>query len=69
MSGILIYGGKAYLYAQRLGFHSPGTHFRYGTTPHGGFGLGFERLISWLGGWPNVRECIAAPRWKGRMVL
>lgn len=42
---------------------------RFGTTPHGGFGLGFERFISWIGGWENVRECIAAPRWKGRCIL
>jgi len=42
---------------------------RFGTTPHGGFGLGFERLISWIGGWENVRECIPAPRWKGRCIL
>lgn len=42
---------------------------RFGTTPHGGFGLGFERLISWIGGWENIRECIPAPRWKGRCIL
>lgn len=37
---------------------------RYGTVPHGGFGLGWERLISWLSGQENVRECIAFPRAK-----
>lgn len=42
---------------------------RYGGAPHGGFGLGFERLISWIGGIDNVRECIAMPRWAGRMLL
>jgi asparaginyl-tRNA synthetase len=42
---------------------------RFGTAPHGGFGLGFERLISWIGGWDNIRECIPAPRWKGRCIL
>ncbi|KAH9946855.1 hypothetical protein B0H21DRAFT_790666 [Amylocystis lapponica] len=42
---------------------------RYGGAPHGGFGLGFERLISWIGGIENVRECIAMPRWAGRMLL
>ncbi|KAG9035752.1 asparaginyl-tRNA synthetase [Serendipita sp. 407] len=42
---------------------------RFGTTPHGGFGVGFERYISWLGGWENIRECIPAPRWKGRSIL
>ncbi|KAG8776768.1 asparaginyl-tRNA synthetase [Serendipita sp. 405] len=42
---------------------------RFGTTPHGGFGVGFERYISWVGGWENIRECIPAPRWKGRSIL
>ncbi|EMD35268.1 hypothetical protein CERSUDRAFT_156946 [Gelatoporia subvermispora B] len=42
---------------------------RYGGTPHGGFGLGFERLISWMSGVENVRECIPMPRWAGRMLL
>lgn len=40
---------------------------RYGSVPHGGFGIGFERLISWISGIENVRECIAFPRWAGRM--
>jgi asparaginyl-tRNA synthetase len=35
---------------------------RYGSVGHGGFGLGWERLISWLTGLENVRECIAFPR-------
>jgi asparaginyl-tRNA synthetase len=42
---------------------------KYGTAPHGGFGLGFERLIGWLSGIENVRECIPMPRWAGRMLL
>jgi asparaginyl-tRNA synthetase len=42
---------------------------RFGSAPHGGFGLGFERFISWIGGWENIRECIPAPRWKGRSIL
>ncbi|KAI0647011.1 asparaginyl-tRNA synthetase [Trametes meyenii] len=42
---------------------------RYGGAPHGGFGLGFERLISWISGIESVRECIAMPRWAGRMLL
>ncbi|KAI0031866.1 asparaginyl-tRNA synthetase [Vararia minispora EC-137] len=42
---------------------------KYGGAPHGGFGLGFERLISWISGIDNVRECIAFPRWAGRMLL
>ena len=35
---------------------------RYGSVKHGGFGLGWERLISWLLGIENVRDCIAFPR-------
>lgn len=35
---------------------------RFGSVPHGGFGLGWERLISWMSGAENVRECIAFPR-------
>ncbi|GAA5935695.1 hypothetical protein JCM10213_003662 [Rhodosporidiobolus nylandii] len=35
---------------------------RYGTTRHGGFGMGWERLVGLLTGEPNVRECIAFPR-------
>ena len=42
---------------------------RFGGAPHGGYGMGFERLISWLGGIENVRECIPMPRWSGRMLL
>lgn len=41
----------------------------YGGAPHGGFGLGFERLIGWMTGIENVRECIPFPRWAGRLVL
>ncbi|KAI5118485.1 hypothetical protein M0805_003517 [Coniferiporia weirii] len=42
---------------------------KFGGAPHGGFGLGFERLVSAVTGQPNVRECIAMPRWAGRMLL
>lgn len=42
---------------------------KYGGAPHGGFGLGFERLISWMSGIESVRECIPMPRWAGRMLL
>ena len=38
---------------------------RYGTVPHGGFGLGFERLIMFVTGVPNIRETIPFPRWPG----
>ena len=42
---------------------------RFGGAPHGGFGLGMERLVSLLTGIENVRECIPMPRWAGRMLL
>ncbi|KXN84633.1 Asparagine--tRNA ligase [Leucoagaricus sp. SymC.cos] len=42
---------------------------KYGGAPHGGFGLGFERLISWVSGIDNVKECIGMPRWTGRMIM
>ncbi len=35
---------------------------RYGSVPHGGFGLGMERLIAWIGGLDGVKEAIAFPR-------
>ncbi len=35
---------------------------RYGTVPHVGFGLGLERLISYLTGMANVRDVIPFPR-------
>ena len=35
---------------------------RFGSTPHAGFGLGFERLISYVTGMANVRDVIPFPR-------
>ena len=35
---------------------------RYGTVPHAGFGLGFERLIAYATGVDNIREVIPFPR-------
>lgn len=35
---------------------------RYGTVPHSGFGLGFERLISYVTGVQNIRDVIPFPR-------
>jgi asparaginyl-tRNA synthetase len=38
---------------------------RYGTVPHAGFGLGFERLIMFLTGVSNIRDVIPFPRTPG----
>lgn len=38
---------------------------RYGSVPHSGFGLGFERLILFATGLDNIREVIPFPRWPG----
>ena len=35
---------------------------RYGTVPHGGFGMGIERCVSWICGLEHVRETIPYPR-------
>jgi asparaginyl-tRNA synthetase len=35
---------------------------RYGSVPHGGFGLGIERTTAWLCGIEHIRETIAFPR-------
>lgn len=35
---------------------------RYGTVPHAGFGLGFERLVLYLSGMENIRDAIPFPR-------
>ena len=35
---------------------------RYGTVPHAGFGLGFERTVQFITGMQNIRDVIAFPR-------
>lgn len=35
---------------------------RYGTVPHAGFGLGFERLLNYITGMDNIRDAIPFPR-------
>lgn len=39
---------------------------RYGSVPHAGFGLGFERLVSYITGMANIRDVIPYPRVPGR---
>jgi len=38
---------------------------RYGTVPHAGFGLGFERLLNYITGLANIRDVIPYPRTPG----
>jgi len=38
---------------------------KYGTVPHSGFGLGFERLVLFVTGLDNIRDVIPFPRWAG----
>ena len=38
---------------------------RYGTVPHAGFGLGFERTLAYVTGLGNVRDAIPFPRTPG----
>lgn len=40
---------------------------RYGSVPHSGFGLGLERLVTWVCKLPHVRESIPFPRMYGRL--
>lgn len=40
---------------------------RYGSVPHGGFGLGIERTVAWVCGLKHIRETIPFPRLMGRM--
>jgi len=38
---------------------------RYGSVPHAGYGLGFERLVCYVTGVSNIRDAIAFPRYPG----
>ena len=38
---------------------------RYGSVPHSGFGMGFERMLMFLSGIPNIRDVIPFPRTPG----
>ncbi|MEW6602092.1 MAG: amino acid--tRNA ligase-related protein, partial [Nitrospirota bacterium] len=35
---------------------------RYGSAPHAGFGLGFERIVQYITGMSNIRDVIPCPR-------
>ena len=40
---------------------------RYGAVPHGGFGMGVERVVAWVCGLEHVRETIPYPRMLNRL--
>jgi len=40
---------------------------KFGTAPHAGFGLGFERLVQFVTGMTNIRDVIAFPRYPGHV--
>lgn len=40
---------------------------KYGSVPHGGFGLGFERLIMYVTGMKNIRDVVLYPRTSGNI--
>ncbi len=77
--GELIGGGQRVhdhdLLAQRIKDHNlPAEAFdwyldlrKYGSVPHGGFGMGIERCVAWICGVEHVRETIAFPRMIYRM--
>jgi asparaginyl-tRNA synthetase len=55
---------------KKFGLHPEGYQWfrdlrRYGSVPHAGFGLGFERLIVYICGLQNIRDAIPYPRVPG----
>ena len=40
---------------------------RYGSVPHSGFGVGIERLVTWISGIRHIRETIPFPRLLGKI--
>ena len=42
---------------------------KYGSVPHGGFGLGIERTVAWLTDQKHIRQCIPFPRMMDRVYI
>jgi len=39
----------------------------YGTVPHAGFGMGFDRLVQFLTGLDNIRDAVPVARFPGSL--
>jgi asparaginyl-tRNA synthetase len=42
---------------------------KYGSVPHGGFGLGIERTVAWLTNQKHIRQCIPFPRMMDKVYI
>jgi asparaginyl-tRNA synthetase len=42
---------------------------KFGSAPHSGFGLGFERLVQFVTGMANIRDVIPFPRTPGNVAF
>ena len=42
---------------------------KFGSVPHGGFGLGVERTVAWLTGEKHIRQCIPFPRMMDKIYI
>jgi len=42
---------------------------KYGSVPHGGFGLGVERTLAWITGEKHIRQCITFPRMMDKILI
>ncbi len=42
---------------------------KYGSVPHGGFGLGIERTVAWLTAQKHIRQCIPFPRMMDKVYI
>jgi asparaginyl-tRNA synthetase len=40
---------------------------KYGSVPHGGFGIGIERLVRWLANLEDIKDCVLFPRTMARL--
>jgi len=64
--GLLPGGGEAASSGGETGLRWYTELRKYGSSPHGGFGMGIDRLICYLSGVGNIRDVVAFPRWVGR---